>query len=64
MSAGRVIDIHCHRECGPAAALMKPESERLGRAPFQFGNELTREVNRQQLLDIRPKMESVEVRLA
>jgi aminocarboxymuconate-semialdehyde decarboxylase len=64
MSAGRVIDIHCHRECGPAAALMKPESERLGRAPFQFGNELTREVNRQQMLDIRPKMESVEVRLA
>jgi aminocarboxymuconate-semialdehyde decarboxylase len=64
MSAGRVIDIHCHRECGPAAALMKPESERLGRAPFKFGNELTREVNRQQMLDIRPKMESVEVRLA
>ena len=64
MSSGRVIDIHCHRECGPAAALMKPESERLGRVPFQFGNELTKEVNRQQLVDLRPKMESVEVRLA
>jgi len=64
LSSGRVIDIHCHRECGPAAALMKPEAERLGRAPFQFGNDLTREVNRQQLVDIRPKMDSVEVRLA
>lgn len=64
MNPGRVIDIHCHRECGPAAAMMKPEAERLGRVPFQFGNELTREVNRQQLADIRPKMESLEVRLA
>ena len=64
MSHGRVIDIHCHRECGPAAALVKPESERLGRKPFSFGNDLTREVNRKQLEDIRPKMESVEVRLA
>lgn len=44
--------------------MMKPEAERLGRVPFQFGNDLTREVNRQQLVDIRPKMESVEVRLA
>ena len=64
MSTGLVIDIHCHRECGPAAALVKPEADRLGRKPFQFGNELTREVNRKQLEDIRPKMESVEVRLA
>jgi aminocarboxymuconate-semialdehyde decarboxylase len=44
--------------------LVKPESERLGRVPFQFGTELTKEVNRQQLVDIRPKMESVDVRLA
>ncbi len=64
MSDGRVIDIHCHRECGPAADLVKPEAERLGRKPLQFGNELTKEVNRKQLADIRPKMESVEVRLA
>ena len=64
MSNRRVIDIHCHRECGPAAALVKPESERLGRVPFQFGNELTKEVNRKQLQDLRPKMESAEVRLA
>ncbi|HLF61544.1 MAG TPA: amidohydrolase family protein [Acidimicrobiia bacterium] len=60
----RVIDIHCHRECGTAAAMVKPEADRLGRAPFQFGSELTREVNRRQLADLRPKMESLEVRLA
>ena len=61
---GRVIDIHCHRECGPAAGIVKPEADRLGRAPLQFGSELTREVNRKQLEFLRPKMESVEVRLA
>jgi aminocarboxymuconate-semialdehyde decarboxylase len=61
---GKVIDIHCHRECAPAAALVKSESDRLGRAPLQFGNELTREVNRRQLESLRPKMESVEERLA
>lgn len=44
--------------------MMKPESERLGRVPFQFGNELTKEVNRQQLIELRPKMESIEVRLS
>lgn len=58
-----VIDIHCHRECGPAAAMVKPEADRLGRAPLQVGNELTREVNRRQLEYLRPKMESIEVRL-
>lgn len=60
----KVIDIHCHRECTPAAALVKPEAERLGRRPLQFGNELTKEVNSRQLEAIRPKMDSVEVRLA
>ena len=59
----KVIDIHCHRECIPAAALVKSEAERLGRRPFQFGNELTKEVNRRQLETIRPKMDSIDVRL-
>jgi len=59
-----VVDIHCHRECDAAARLVKPEADRLGRSPLQIGNELTREVNRRQLEDLRPKMESVEVRLA
>jgi len=60
----KVIDIHCHRECTPAAALVKPEAERMGRRPLSFGNELTKEVNRRQLETIRPKMESIDVRLA
>ena len=64
MQRSPVIDIHCHRECRPAAALVKPEADRLGRAPLAVGNELTREVNRKQLEDIRPKMDSLEVRLA
>lgn len=59
-----VIDIHCHRECASATALVKPEGERLGRAPLSVGNELTKQVNRKQLEDIRPKMDDVEVRLA
>jgi len=59
-----VIDIHCHRECAPAASLVKSEADRLGRAPLQFGSDLTREVNRRQLEALRPKMASVEVRLA
>jgi aminocarboxymuconate-semialdehyde decarboxylase len=44
--------------------MVKPEAERLGRAPLQVGNELTRDVNRRQLEFIRPKMDSIEVRLA
>ena len=38
--------------------------ESLGRKPLQFGNELTKEVNRKQLEDLRPEMEDLEVRLA
>ncbi|MGA7270546.1 MAG: amidohydrolase family protein [Acidimicrobiia bacterium] len=64
MSTGAVIDIHCHRECAEAAALVRTEAERQGRAALQFGSELTREVNRRQLDQVRPKMESIEVRLA
>ncbi len=60
----RVIDIHCHRECGQAAAMVQPEADRQGRAPLQIGSELTREVNRRQLAGLRPKMESIDVRLA
>ncbi|HEX9847550.1 MAG TPA: amidohydrolase family protein [Acidimicrobiia bacterium] len=59
-----VIDIHCHRECGPAAAMARAEADRLGKKPLQIGNELTREVNRRQLQSLRPRMESIEVRLA
>ena len=60
----RVIDIHAHRECGPAAEMMRPEAERVGRVGLSYGSELTKEVNRQQLADLRPKMESLDERLA
>jgi aminocarboxymuconate-semialdehyde decarboxylase len=63
-SDGPVIDIHCHRECVPATEIMEAEEARLGRVRLQYGSELTREVNRKQLEQIRPKMESLEHRLA
>lgn len=59
-----VIDVHCHRECAPAAELMKAEADRIGYVPLAFGNDLTKEVNRRQLIALRPKMESLEERLA
>ena len=43
---------------------MKAEAERAGFAALSFGSELTKEVNRKQLDYIKPKMESVETRLA
>ena len=58
------IDIHCHRECAPATAMMRPEAERMGRKPLSFGSPLTLEVNRRQLEEIRPKMDSLAQRLA
>jgi len=60
----RVVDIHAHRECGPAAEMMRPEAERVGRVGLSYGSALTKEVNRQQVADLRPKMESLEERLA
>lgn len=44
--------------------MVESEADKLGRFPLQFGNELTKRVNRRQLRDLRPKMESVEARLA
>ncbi|HEX6299983.1 MAG TPA: amidohydrolase family protein [Acidimicrobiia bacterium] len=59
-----MIDIHCHRECAAAAAMVKPEADRIGRKPLQVGNELTKKVNRRQLAALRPKMESIDMRVA
>ncbi len=56
----RVVDLHCHLESPRAAKLMSDPKYR----PFALGNEHTREVNRKQMADIRPQMESVERRLA
>jgi len=59
-SKSRVVDLHCHRESKAATDMMQDEKFR----PLPFGSEITREVNRQQMIDIRPHMESVERRLA
>lgn len=59
-----IVDIHCHRECAGASEMMKAEADRVGYAALSFGSDLTKEVNQQQLKDIRPKMESLDERLA
>lgn len=43
---------------------MRAEADRLGKISLNIGSDLTREVNRRQMAEVRPKMESVEVRLA
>jgi aminocarboxymuconate-semialdehyde decarboxylase len=43
--------------------MMKAEEARVGRVALQYGSELTREVNRKQLIHVRPKMDSLEERL-
>ncbi|MGH9245853.1 MAG: amidohydrolase family protein [Acidimicrobiales bacterium] len=60
---GPVIDIHCHRECGPATEIMRAEAGRLGRVPLAYGSAATREVNQRQLEQLRPKMDLLDVRL-
>jgi aminocarboxymuconate-semialdehyde decarboxylase len=63
-ATSKIVDIHCHRECSAAAEMMKAEAERVGFAALSFGSELTKEVNRQQLVDIKPKMQSLDERIA
>lgn len=53
----RIVDIHCHRESKRADQMMNLPA-------FPVGSAITREVNRQQMADIRPHMDSVEKRLA
>ncbi len=60
---GPVIDIHCHRECGPAGELMIAAEREAGRGRLKYGNESTRRVNDLQLQRIGPKMDSFEERL-
>jgi len=58
------VDIHCHCACYAAGDFMKAESERAGKKELAYGGGLTAEVNAQQLIDIKPKMSSVDERLA
>lgn len=63
-SGGPVVDIHCHRECAPAADLMREAALAAGKVSLGHGSATTRAVNERQLATIRPKMEQLEVRLA
>jgi aminocarboxymuconate-semialdehyde decarboxylase len=62
-SDGPVIDIHCHRECGPASEIMAVEEQQAGRVRLAYGSDLTRKVNKAQLEQLRPKMAVLEERL-
>jgi aminocarboxymuconate-semialdehyde decarboxylase len=62
-SDGPVIDIHCHRECAPAAELMREAQRAAGKVALGHGNSTTRKVNERQLATIRPKMDVLDVRL-
>jgi aminocarboxymuconate-semialdehyde decarboxylase len=61
---GPVVDIHCHRECGPAAELMRDAARAAGKVALGHGNATTRAVNERQLAEIRPKMDLLDVRIA
>lgn len=60
---GPVIDIHCHRECGPAGELMAEAARAGGKVALGHGNPTTQAVNKRQLEFIRPKMDLLDVRL-
>ena len=62
-SDGPVIDIHCHRECAPAADFMRDAALAAGKVALGHGNATTRRVNELQLATIKPKMDDLEVRL-
>jgi aminocarboxymuconate-semialdehyde decarboxylase len=62
-SDGPVIDIHCHRDCAPAGALMQEAVATAARAPLSHGSASTQAVNKRQLETLRPKMELLDVRL-
>ena len=63
-SDGPVIDIHCHRECSPAADLMRDAALAAGKVALGHGNATTRRVNEAQLAAIKPKMDVLDVRIA
>ncbi len=58
------VDIHCHCQVYPVTEMMRAEAERTGHAALAFGDPLTKSVNERQLVDIRPKMQSLDERIA
>jgi len=63
-SDGPVIDIHCHRECAPAADFMRDAAQAAGKVALGHGNATTQKVNQRQLATIKPKMDMLDVRVA
>lgn len=63
-SEGGAIDLHCHWESRPIMERMRLEADRLGKISLNIGSDLTREVNRRQMAEVLPMMESVERRVA
>ena len=58
------IDMHCHYfnpAVGKKAAVLNPGEQEM---PFIFANQLTRDVNTQQMKDRAPKLSDIAVRLA
>jgi aminocarboxymuconate-semialdehyde decarboxylase len=59
------VDIHCHCQVQAAAEMIKAATKDSYQPPLSYGGDaLTQQVNEKQLSDIKPKMESVAVRLA
>ena len=58
------VDIHCHCECYPVTQRMRAEAVRTDNVALAFGNALTKAVNEKQLIDVQPKMQSLDERLA
>jgi aminocarboxymuconate-semialdehyde decarboxylase len=58
------VDIHCHCECYPVSKMMQAEAVRTDNVALAFGNVLTKTVNEKQLIEVQPKMQSLDERLA
>ena len=63
-SGAPVVDLHCHWRHDAVMDRMRDEADRLGKISLNIGSDLTREVNKRQMADIKPQMESVDRRLA
>ena len=61
---GPVIDLHCHRDCAPAADFMKEAQLASGKVALGQGNATTRRANELQLATIKPKMDILDLRIA
>lgn len=59
------VDIHCHCMVQSAANMIKDATKENYRPPLSYGGDaMTQKVNEQQIIDVAPKMNSIEVRLA